>query len=842
MANLTIYMLVATIIAHLTLGAVVISNNKRSVSNRLIFSLSIIISSWTLAILIVTTQNNYHTVLFWIRVSHALGILIPWHIFALALSLFSDQLFSFRQTKVSLFFTIIFSLLAFTPYFIVGIQEPYEAKEIIYGILTVPFILFLIIMSSLSIHKLYRKLVESRGLVRIQMNYLITGTTITALLTVPANVFLPLTGITHLGQVDIRALGPVFSLIMIGTISYAIVKYRFMNIRFALRKNVTITVAAFSLALIAILLVRVLFRWNVVKDPLVAEILVALIVFCVVLGLPALKKRLQSLFDAILFRKTEDYYSYLTRRARNLQNVLELDKLLDSLTGDIVKSMNLEHGFYSLINNSSELKVVGFKTNLQDEINFVDPETVDDFTKSLQKIADYVFRQKEIIVRSELSRKKLSEETLLLDYYLEKLHIELTIPLLVNNSVEGILLLGTKQTGEPFYREDINLFSLISSQVTVTLINAQLYQEIFDIKLYQEKILANMGNGLLAIDQRGKITLFNSEAEKYTGISSENALGSRAVDILDRDLYRIFEQTLADSKGQIEVETQVQTGSERLYLSCNTTLVEPSESGNPEVIMVLSNITQVKELEKERSQSQRLISLGEIAAGIAHEIKNPLVSIKTFADLLPHKYDQGEFRHGFSRVVSQEIIRITTLVDELLNFVKKTNLNLEAVEINDLLDEVLLLTSPQLDMYDINVQKNYQKHLPIVRVDRSMIKQALLNVCVNAIHAMPDGGEITVVSGLSNNHIRSQKSTNAICVNTVYPQELVVSIADTGIGIPDSLREKVFDPFITNKPDGIGIGLSISHKIITEHGGKITFNSNEKSGTKFTISLPLEAV
>jgi PAS domain S-box-containing protein len=836
LTNLTIYMLVATIMAHLTLGAVVISNNKRSAPNRLIFSLSVIISSWTLAILIVTVQDNYHTVLFWVRVSHALGILIPWHIFALALSLFSDQLFSFRQTKISLFFTIAFSLLAFTPYFIVGIQEPYEGKELVYGILTVPFILFLIIMSSLSIHKLYRKLAESRGLVRIQMYYLIAGTTITALLAVPANVFLPLTGITHIGQVDIRALGPVFSLIMIGAISYAIVKYRFMNIRFALRKNVTITFTAFTLALISVLLVRVLFRWNMVEDPLAAEILVALIVFFVVLGLPALKNRLQYLFDNTLFKRTEDYYSYLTRRARNLQNVLELDKLLDALTGDIVKSMNLEHGFYSLTKSSSGLKVAGFKTNLKDEINVVDPKTVDDFTESLQKIIDYISGQKEIIVRSEIARKKLSEESLLLDYYLEKLQIEVTIPLMVNNSVEGILLLGTKQTGEPFYREDINLFSLISSQVTVTLINAQLYQEIFDIKLYQEKILDNMGNGLLAINQRGKITLFNSEVAKYTGISSEKALGSRAIDILDRDLYRIIEQTLAENKGQVEVETKVQAGSEQFYLSCSTTLVESSEPGNLEVIMVLSNITQVKELEKERSQSQRLISLGEIAAGIAHEIKNPLVSIKTFAELLPHKYDQGEFRHGFSKIVSQEITRITTLVDELLNFVKKTDLNLEAVEMNGLLDEVLLLLSPQLEMNDIDVLRKYQKHLPIIRVDRSMIKQALLNICVNAIHAMPEGGEIAVDSGLSDNHARPQKWTNAAC-----PQELVVSITDNGIGIPDSLGEKVFDPFITNKSGGIGIGLSISHKIITEHGGKITFDSNEKAGTKFTISLPLEA-
>ncbi len=839
MANLKIYLLVATIIAHLTLGTIVITNNSKGLPNRLMLSFSLIVALWSLSVLIVTLHNDYHTILFWIRASHAFGILAPWHIFALAMSLFHDNPFSNRLIRISLIISILFAFLAFTPFFIVDIREPFLAKEIIYGFLTLPFVLFLFIISVLSINQLYKKLKVSRGVVKIQLNYFITGTVVAALLTVSANVILPLLGITYLGQVDIRALGPVFSLVMIGTISYAIIKYRFMDIRFALRKNVTTTVTALSLALIAVLLVRVLFRWDFVENPLAAEILVALIVFFVVLGLPVIRKRLQFLFDNILFKKTEDYYSYLTMRARNLQNVLELDRLLDTLTSDIVASINLEHGFYSLLKNSSDFKVSVIKANPGNEINAVDLGASDDLSESLKEIIDYVTSEKEIIVRSELIRKESSEEALLLDYHLKKLKIELMVPLIVNNIVKGVLFLGAKQSGEPFYREDINLFTMISSQVTATLINAQLYQEILDIKQYQEKILANMGNGLIAIDEDERITIFNSEAEKYTGISSEKALSSKAADILSLDLYEIFKQSLDVNQGQSEVEIKIQVGSETKYLSCSTSLVKFSETGHLEVIMVLSNITQIKELENEKSQSQRLISLGEMAAGIAHEIKNPLVSIKTFTELLPNKYGDDDFRFNFSRVVGQEIVRINNLVEELLSFVKKTDLFLETVSLPSLINEVLMILSPQMEKQKILLKRDYHDKINLVNIDRTLIKQAVINLCVNAIQAMPNGGNLKVGLAFAGNNVHGNYEDNANISPGENNNSLAIFIEDDGIGIPEEIRDNIFNPFVTGKKEGVGLGLSICHNIVLAHSGQLKFASSKGKGTRFEMVLPL---
>jgi len=197
-----------------------------------------------------------------------------------------------------------------------------------------------------------------------------------------------------------------------------------------------------------------------------------------------------------------------------------------------------------------------------------------------------------------------------------------------------------------------------------------------------------------------------------------------------------------------------------------------------------------------------------------------LVSIKTFADLLPVKYDEADFREMFSGVVSHEITRLNDLVGELLNFVKEPALLIEKFLLSDLISEVLTLLSPQLESQGIKVIEKYHDEKVTIAADRALIKQALLNICVNAIHAMPDGGVI-IVGTLDND------------------SEAVIYVEDSGIGVSEAIIDKIFDPFITNKANGLGIGLSISHKLVTAHGGRILFKSSKGLGSKFEILLPL---
>ncbi|MBM3212122.1 hypothetical protein FJZ33_07880, partial [Candidatus Poribacteria bacterium] len=221
---------------------------------------------WALAILLIHIKDDPPLVLFWIRASHALGVVAPWHILALITALFGSDPLHDRIVRATLAGSIVMAVIALSPYLIIGLEEPYFENRLIYGSLTYPFIVFLIGMIVYTLWQVFGRLKISRGKTRVQINYLFTGTLISALLIIAVNIILPLIDIIYISSVDIRTLGPSFSLIMLGSISYAIVKHRFMDIRLAFRKNLTPFITAFLLAIIAIFIVRVMYQWNTVYD------------------------------------------------------------------------------------------------------------------------------------------------------------------------------------------------------------------------------------------------------------------------------------------------------------------------------------------------------------------------------------------------------------------------------------------------------------------------------------------------------------------------------------------------------------------------------------------------
>jgi len=222
--------------------------------------------------------------------------------------------------------------------------------------------------------------------------------------------------------------------------------------------------------------------------------------------------------------------------------------------------------------------------------------------------------------------------------------------------------------------------------------------------------------------------------------------------------------------------------------------------------------------QREIQKQNQLKSVATLAAGMAHEIKNPLTSIKTFAEYLPQRYDDPEFREKFKRIVVDEVDRVNNIVKQLLEFSKPRELELKATPIVSILDDTLNLLNSNLLKNKIEVIKNYKANSSPL-VDKNQLRQAFLNIFLNSIHAMPNGGVLTV-------------STS----QTVDSRSLV-SIKDTGSGIPKENLPHVFDPFYSTKEEGTGLGLSIVHGIITKHGGKIKVESEEKRGTTISVIL-----
>ena len=226
--------------------------------------------------------------------------------------------------------------------------------------------------------------------------------------------------------------------------------------------------------------------------------------------------------------------------------------------------------------------------------------------------------------------------------------------------------------------------------------------------------------------------------------------------------------------------------------------------------------------------AEKLASLGTIAAGLAHEIKNPLVSIKTLAQLLPEKFDDPEFRGHFTNIAINEIDRIGHIVSDLLDFAKSDELKIETIDIKKVIEGIIVMLSPQFAKNKIIVSHRFSENIPLIYSDQFQLKQVLLNLFLNSIEAIPCGGEIIV-------DIRGAEGI-------INDTGVILKITDTGTGIREEDKPHMFEPFFTTKGTGTGLGLSICKRIIEKHHGKINIESVYNEGTTVTLTLPVKWV
>ncbi len=224
--------------------------------------------------------------------------------------------------------------------------------------------------------------------------------------------------------------------------------------------------------------------------------------------------------------------------------------------------------------------------------------------------------------------------------------------------------------------------------------------------------------------------------------------------------------------------------------------------------------------EEQLRRADRLSALGELSAGMAHEIRNPLGSIRGAVEILKDDYSPDEAKYEFIQILLKESDRLNHIVQEFLGFARPKQPELHETDVNEALESVLLLTTQEARKAGVATEKRLDGSIGKRNLDEGLLKQAFLNIVLNAIQAMPTGGTLTVESGLRNN-------------------TLEVKIADTGIGIPEENRKKLFSPFFTTKKNGTGLGLAITYRIIENHRGKIDVVSEPGKGTTFTVNIPV---
>jgi two-component system sensor histidine kinase HydH len=366
---------------------------------------------------------------------------------------------------------------------------------------------------------------------------------------------------------------------------------------------------------------------------------------------------------------------------------------------------------------------------------------------------------------------------------------------------------------------------LIGLAVLVSLFLAQGYklasQALAKVRAFSDQVVENLPMGLIATDENGKVAAYNQTAESILGISSATVFAESAAKALPQELWRLTERL--ENKGTVvEEELECHTASGTgVPLKVSGAVLHGEDEGFLGYVFIFRDLVEVRRLQQEVERTKRLASLGSLAAGVAHEIRNPLSSVKGFATYFREKLKDSPQDRDTATTMIQEVERLDRVIGQLLEFARPSTLKIKPVRLNDLIQHSLKLIEGDARSKGIEVEADIPHVLPDVPMDGDRINQVLLNLYLNGLQAMDGGGVLQVKVSRD----EARKLTT-------------ITVSDNGQGIEPADQERVFDPYFTTKPDGTGLGLAIVHKILDAHGGNIKVRSQRGAGTTVIVSLP----
>jgi len=406
----------------------------------------------------------------------------------------------------------------------------------------------------------------------------------------------------------------------------------------------------------------------------------------------------------------------------------------------------------------------------------------------------------------------------------------LYVPLKVKGAVIGVLGVDKKR-GEPVINEkEFETLSIFANYASIIIENSRLYEVVLNEKKFSEDVLNSSVSGLLTTDVHGRITSLNPAAKSILGVENENVRHRAIRDVFASipEMDAILQKTLLHRGNVKGCECSLKKDAKKsVILSISTSPITEDAGSLIGVLFLIQDITSERERDDYLQRVNRLISLGELAAGVAHEIRNPLTGIGVVLDILKDRKRLLKADKGLLEEATLEIERLEKLISDLLDFARPKTFNFEPADINEIVRSITFLIGEQCNNQGIRLVTRYANRLPKTCMDAEKIRQGLLNVMINAMKAMPNGGNLSIETG--------EDGAGA----TGGHRFVTVTIGDSGAGIPDAIKGRIFDPFFTTHHQGTGLGLSITHSIVKEHDGTIRFDSEEGNGARFVVSLPV---
>jgi hypothetical protein len=607
----------------------------------------------------------------------------------------------------------------------------------------------------------------------------------------------------------------------------AIVRYRLMDVEVIIKRGLVYAAALTAIAAIYTVLLQlagvVFFKDADRRNPVIA-MLATLVV--VLLSRPV-KNAIQAALDRVYYRDRYDYRRALVGFARDLNSDLDLLRLSERLVHRVTETLLVDRMALMLAPVSLAPEDGNFMTIAH---------------------AGFPDQPPRLSQSSEVGTRLISGHTLTLDdtFALRRLDgrevdfwrdagIHYFVPCVSKEGTIAVMALGRKASAEPLSSEDMALLSAVAAQAATALENGRLYRqlhtkanEVERMRQFSENILESLNDGLAVLDRDEHIVRWNRRLEELYGVRHEDAVGRTLGQLFDGSVVELIRSGTTDSaEGAAHYRVPLRTRHEperRLLVNVGATPLRDAHGAVTGTILIVEDISTRVQLEEQLQISEKMASIGLLAAGVAHEVNTPLTGISSFTQMLLEGAQPEDPKTKVLETIERQTFRAAKIVNGLLNLARPAQVDSGPCDINAVISDVLALLEHQFKTGRIQVRKELAVAAPVVQGIEYKLQQVFLNLLLNARDAMPKGGWLTLLTRAEG-------------------KEAVIEVGDTGSGIPAEQLSRIYDPFFTTKAigKGTGLGLSITYGIVQEHGGSITCESVVGQGTRFTLRLPLAA-
>ena len=608
----------------------------------------------------------------------------------------------------------------------------------------------------------------------------------------------------------------------------AIVRYRLMDIEVIVKRAMVYVAVLSAIVLVyAVLLqgVQRVFLGGGAANEWVIAFLATLVA---VLLAPPVKDFVQNTFDRAFYRDRYDYRRALVGFARDLNSDLDLNRLAERLVSRVMETLLVDRMALMLEDEVApyfgSVRASGFGDS--------HPPALPRRSAIAQRVeTGHIVALDDPIAVGRFAVEEIE--------FWRDVGLYYFVPCVAKEGTIAVLALGRKDTGESLNSEDISLLVAVAGQIATALENARLYRqlhvkavELDRMRAFNENILESLDDGLLVVDLTERIVRWNTALEQVYGITRDDAAGRTFDDVFDAPFVEAIRAARRDTPegatlSRIPLKARGAREDEALVVNAAVVPLRASdESGITTVgtIVIIEDVTARVRLEEQLQISEKMASIGLLAAGVAHEVNTPLTGISSFTQMLLEGADPDDPRTRLLEKIERQTFRAAKIVNGLLNLSRPASGSAGEsgpVDLNAVIGDVLSLLEHQFELHRIKVRRELDDEPATVLGIEHKFQQVFLNLFLNAKDAMPKGGWLSVSTRVDGDRVSAE-------------------VADTGSGIPNEYLARIYDPFFTTKAigQGTGLGLSITYGIVREHGGVIDCDSSIGQGTRFVLSFP----